>query len=157
MPSLKTPSAVTTAVLGLATALTAMPAAAQFQKPEDAVKYRQSAMTVMGNHVGRIGAMANGRVPFDAAQVNANADVVATMSRLPFVGFVEGTAGTEKGRASAKIWTDRAKFDDNAKKMQDEVAKLVTAARTNNLDNVKAAFGDVGKACKACHDDYRNP
>ena len=157
MPSLKTRSAVTTAVLGLATALTAMPAAAQFQKPEDAVKYRQSAMTVMGNHVGRIGAMANGRVPFDAAQVNANADVVATMSRLPFVGFVEGTAGTEKGRASAKIWTDRAKFDDNAKKMQDEVAKLVTAARTNNLDNVKAAFGDVGKACKACHDDYRNP
>ena len=157
MPSLKTRSAVTTAVLGLATALTAMPAAAQFQKPEDAVKYRQSAMTIMGNHVGRIGAMANGRVPFDAAQVNANADVVATMSRLPFVGFVEGTAGTEKGRASAKIWTDRAKFDDNAKKMQDEVAKLVTAARTNNLDNVKAAFGDVGKACKACHDDYRNP
>lgn len=142
------------AVIGLAAAL---PAAAQFQKPEDAVKYRQSAMTVMGNHFGRIGAMANGRVPFDAAQANANADIVATMSRLPFIGFVDGTASTEKGRASAKIWSDRAKFDEGAKRMQDEVTKLVTAARTNNLDNVKAAFGDVGKACKACHDDYRNP
>ena len=157
MPSMNFRSALTTAALALVAASMASPAAAQFQKPEDAVKYRQSAMTVMGNHFGRIGAMANGRVPYDAAQVNANADVVATMSRLPFVGFVEGTAGTEKGRASAKIWTERAKFDDSAKKMQDEIGKLVVAARTNNLDNVKTAFGAVGQTCKACHDDYRNP
>lgn len=140
-----------------ASIVVALPASAQFQKPEDAVKYRQSAMTVMANHFGRIGAMVNGRVPFDAAQANANADVVATLSRLPFVGFVEGTAGTEKGKASAKIWTERAKFDDAAKKMQDEVAKLTAAARTNNLDNLKTAFGGVGQTCKACHDDYRNP
>ena len=145
---------LTVAVLMLVTAL---PAAAQFQKPEDAVKYRRSAMFVMANHVGRIGAMANGRVPYDAAQATANAEVVATMSRLPFVGFVEGTAGPDKGMASTKIWTERAKFDDAAKKMQDEVAKLLTASRTSNLDNLKAAFGEVGKACKACHDDFRNP
>ena len=154
MPLLKFRPSLAVAALALVTAL---PAAAQFQKPEDAVKYRQSAMFVMANHVGRIGAMANGRVPYDAAQATANAEIVATLSRLPFVGFVEGTASTEKGRASSKIWSERAKFDDAAKRMQDEVAKLVTAARTNNLDNVKAAFGEVGKACKACHDEYRNP
>ena len=134
-----------------------LPAAAQFQKPEDAVKYRQSAMFVMANHFGRIGAMANGRVPYDAAQATANAEVVATMSRLPFVGFVEGTSSTEKGKSSAKIWSERAKFDEGARKMQDEVAKLVAAARTNNLDNLKTAFGAVGQTCKGCHDDYRNP
>ena len=144
-------------VLGAFGALAASPAAAQFQKPEDAVKYRQSAMFVMANHVGRIGAMANGRVPFDAAQAVANAEIVSTMSRLPFVGFVDGTPGTVKGGASPKIWTDRAKFDDNARKMQDEVGKLLAAARTNNVDNLKAAFGPVGQACKACHDDFRNP
>jgi hypothetical protein len=33
-------------------------AAAQFQKPEDAVKYRKAAFTVMAAHFGRIGAMA---------------------------------------------------------------------------------------------------
>ena len=44
-------------------ALASLPAAAQFQKPEDAIKYRQSAFTVMGNHVGRIGAMAQGKAP----------------------------------------------------------------------------------------------
>ena len=142
------------ALAGLATAL---PAAAQFQKPEDAIKYRQSAMFVMGNHFGRIGAMVQGRVPYDAAMAAANADVVVAMSRLPFAGFVDGTASTEKGRAAAVIWTDRAKFDEASKKMQEEVAKLAAAAHTNNLDAVKAAFGPVGQACKACHDNFRNP
>ncbi|MFM1856936.1 MAG: hypothetical protein RLZ83_2245, partial [Pseudomonadota bacterium] len=34
--------------------LHALPAAAQFQKPEDAIKYRQAAFTLMGNHFSRI-------------------------------------------------------------------------------------------------------
>ncbi len=135
----------------------ALPASAQFQKPEDAVKYRQSAMVVMANHFGRIGAMVQGRVPFDAAQAAANAEVVATMSRLPFIAYVEGTPGTVKGGASPKIWTERAKFDEGAKKMQDEVGKLLVAARSNNLDQIKTAFGPVGQTCKSCHDDFRNP
>lgn len=33
-----------------------VPAQAQFAKPEDAIKYRQSAYTLMGNHMGRINA-----------------------------------------------------------------------------------------------------
>ena len=141
----------------LAGLVVALPAAAQFQKPEDAVKYRESVMYVMSNHVGRIGAMVQGRVPYDAAAATQNAELIATLSHLPFVGFLEGTAGTGKGRASPKIWSERAKFDAAAKHMQDEVAKLVVAARTNNLDNVKAAFGNVGQACKGCHDNFRNP
>ena len=63
--------------------LTCLPAAAQFQKPEDAIKYRQSAFTVMGAHVGRIGAMAQGRVPFDAKAAADNAAIVSAMARLP--------------------------------------------------------------------------
>lgn len=148
---------LTLAALALSAAAISLPAAAQFQKPEDAVKYRQSAMFVMANHFGRIGAMVNGRVPYDAAVAAQNADVVASMASLPFVGFVEGTAGTTKGSAKADIWTKRADFDAGAKKMQEEVAKLVAAAKTNNLDNLKTAFGGVGQTCKSCHDNYRNP
>jgi cytochrome c556 len=141
------------AVAGLATAL---PAAAQFQKPEDAVKYRKSAFTVMSTHFGRLGAMAQGKVPFDGAAAAANAEIVARMSVLPFAGFVEGTSGSEKGSPKAKVWTERAKFDAAAKTMQDEVAKLAVAAKANNLDTLKTAFGAAAKACKACHDDFRN-
>ena len=135
--------------------LTTLPAAAQFQKPEDAVKYRKGAFQVMAAHFGRIGAMANGRAPFDAAAATANADVVVFMSKLPYAGFVDGTSGTEKGQPMANVWSERVKFDAAAKKMQDEVVKLAAAARTNNLDQLKTAFGAAAGACKACHDDFR--
>ena len=141
------------ALAGLASAL---PAAAQFQKPEDAVKYRKAAFTVMAAHFGRIGAMAQGPVPFDAAAAAANADIVVAMSKLPYAGFVEGTAGTEKGQPNTKVWTERAKFDEGAKKMQDEVIKLAAAAKANNLDQLKAAFGSAAGSCKSCHDNFRN-
>ena len=37
------------------------------------------------------------------------------------------------------------KFNAAAKKMQDEMAKLNAAAKSGNLDAIKAAAGDVGK------------
>ena len=132
--------------LAVAIATLSAPAFAQFQKPEDAVKYRKAAFTVMASHFGRIGAMAQGRVPFDAAAAAANADIVVAMSKLPFAGFVEGTTGTEKGTPKANVWTERAKFDEGAKKMQDEVAKLQTAAKSGNADQLKAAFGPAAGA-----------
>ena len=137
--------------------LAAVPATAQFQKPEDAVKYRKAAFTVMGTHFGRIGAMANGRIPFDGAAAAANAEVVNVVAKLPYAGFMEGTAGTEKGTPKANVWTERAKFDAAAKKMQDEVAKLAVAAKANNLDTLKTAFTSAAGTCKSCHDEFRNP
>lgn len=142
-----------TALAGLCSAL---PSHAQFQKPEDAVKYRKAAFTVMATHFGRIGAMAQGRVPFDGAAAAVNAEIVAELSKLPFAGFVEGTSGTDKGAPKANVWTERAKFDEAAKNLQGEAAKLAAAAKANNLDQLKAAFGNTAKTCKACHDSFRN-
>jgi cytochrome c556 len=138
----------------LAALATALPAAAQFQKPEDAIKYRKAAFTVMGAHFGRIGAMVNNRMPFDAKVASENADLVADLAKLPFAGF---GPGTDKGdtRAKPEIWTEMDKFNAGAKKMQEETAKLATAAKGGNLDAIKAAFGEAGKTCKGCHDSYR--
>ena len=135
-------------------ALASLPAAAQFQKPEDAIKYRKAAFTVMATHFGRIGAMASGKAPFDAAAAAANADIVMAMSKLPYAGFGEGT-GSGETRAKPEIWTERAKFDAAASKMQEEVVKLNVAAKSGNLDQIKVAFGAAGQSCKACHDNYR--
>lgn len=139
------------ALLGLATAL---PAAAQFAKPEDAIKYRKAAMTVMAAHFGRVAAMANGKAPFDAKAAADNAEIATAMSKLPFAGFIDGS---DKGETKAKpeIWTEMDKFRAGATKMQDEMVKLSAAAKGGNLDGIKAAAGEVGKACKGCHDNYR--
>lgn len=130
------------------------PAFAQFQKPEDAVKYRKGALTVMANHFSRIGAMANGRVPFDAKVAAESAAIVETMSKLPWEGFV---AGTDKGDTAAlpAIWTEQAKFKEGSDKLQTATAQLAAAARTGNLDSVKTAFGATAQTCKACHDAFR--
>jgi cytochrome c556 len=113
-------------------------------------------MTLIGHHFGLIGAMVQGKVPYDAAAAAANADLVVTLSKLPFSGFIDGTASTEKGGAKASIWTERSKFDADAKTMQDALVKLAEASKTNDLAQLKAAFGPAGKSCKSCHDDYRN-
>lgn len=146
---------IAAALIG-ATAILANPAMAQFQKPEDAIKYRKAVMTIQASHFGRIGAMANGRVPFDAKVVADNAAIVETMSKLPWPAF---GPGTDKGetRALPAIWTEQAKFKEAGDKMQAEVAKLSAAAKTGNLDAVKTAFGAVGQSCKACHDDFQKP
>ena len=145
------------AIVAAIGAVASLPAAAQFAKPEDAVKYRKAAFQVMGAHFGRIGAMTSGKAPFDAAAATANADIVAFVSKLPYAGFVDGTSGTEKGSPKATIWTERAKFDEGAKKMQDAVANLAVVAKGGNPELIKTAFGTAGEACKACHDNYRNP
>ena len=132
----------------------ALPAAAQFAKPEDAVKYRKSAFSVLATHFGRLGAMANGRAPFDAKTAAADADVIAVVSKLPWTAF---GPGTDKGetRAKPEIWKEQAKFTDLRDKMQAEVAKVSAAAKSGNLDNLKAVFGAAGQSCKNCHDNYR--
>lgn len=140
--------------LAIAAGTLASPAMAQFQKPEDAIKYRKAAFTVMATHFSRVGAMASGRVPFDAKVAADNMAVVETMSKLPWDGF---GPGTDKGdtRALPVIWTEQAKFKAAGDKMQAEIAKLNAAAKTGNLDAIKASFGAAGASCKACHDDFR--
>lgn len=148
-------SSILIAVAALAGLGTALPAAAQFAKPEDAIKYRKGVMTVMAAHFGRVAAMANGRVPFDAKLVTENAEVATTLSRLPFAAFGPGTDKGAETRAKPEIWAETDKFNGRARKMQEEMAKLNAAAKGGSLDAIKAAAGEVGTACKGCHDDYR--
>ena len=143
------------ALVGLLGALVlAAPAQAQFAKAEDAIKYRKNSLFVMQQHWARLGAMAQGRVPFDARVAAENADVVATLAKLPWTAFGEGT---DKGdtRARPEIWSEAGKFRDAADKYMAEVAKVQAAAKTGNLDNLKAAFGSAAPTCKACHDNFR--
>jgi hypothetical protein len=137
----------------LALALT-LPAHAQFAKPEDAVKYRKASFTVMGAHFGRLGAMASGRAPYEAKAAAENAEIVASLSKLPWAAFGEGT---DKGdtRGKPEIWKEAAKYKEASDKMQLEIAKLNTAAKAGNVDALKAAFGPAAATCKACHDNFR--
>jgi len=148
---MKTLMRIVTACL---TAAALVPAHAQFAKPEDAVKYRKASYTVMAAHFGRLGAMANGRVPYDAKLAAENAELVVALAKLPWAAYGEGTDKGET-RAKPEIWKEAAKFKEAADKMQAEVGKLNVAAKAGNVEALKAAFGPAAASCKACHDNFR--
>jgi cytochrome c556 len=141
-------------IVAAATLALAVPAMAQFAKPDDAIKYRQSALFVMQQNFSRVAAMAAGKAPFDAKFAAESASVAAYMSKLPWAAFVDGS---DKGNTKAKpdIWAEKAKFIEYSEKMQAEMSKLDAAAKTGNLDSIKAAVGAVGGSCKTCHDAFR--
>jgi cytochrome c556 len=142
-----------TAALAAASAWSA--ASLQFNRPEDAVKYRQGALFVLGQHFSRIGAMANGRIPFDAKAAQEHAEVIAALSKLPMEGFAAGL-DKSSSRAKPEVWSEAARFKEHNDKFVVEASKLVAAARTNSVDALKTAYSATASTCKSCHDAYRS-
>lgn len=70
--------------------------------------------------------------------------------------FPAGT-GPEAGKtqALAEIWTQPDEFKAAIKLFSDSAPKLYAAANSDDFPGVKAAFGDVGKSCKNCHEKFR--
>jgi cytochrome c556 len=138
----------------LALAATALLAQAQQIKPEDHIKYRKAAYTLMGLNFGSLAAMAQDKKPYNKEEAIRNADFVALLATEPRAHFGEGT---DKGETKAKpeIWQKRSDFDQKMDKMVGETGKLPQVARNGDLSALKKAVADTGAACKACHDDYR--
>jgi cytochrome c556 len=143
------------ALTAIAATAASFSASAQFTKPEDAVKYRKAAFTVTAAHFGRMGAMASGKVPFDAKVAVENAEIVANIVKLPWHAFGEGTE-TAESKAKPEVWKQSAKFKEAADKLQAESVKLVAATKTGKEDAFKAAFSATAGTCKSCHDDFKN-
>lgn len=78
-----------------------------------------------------------------------NADLALSLFKLRYTALNEGH---DKGNSMAKaeLWLETDKFCASAANIQDEILKLNAAARTGSVDNLNAAFGPTGVACKAC-------
>jgi len=129
-------------------------AVAQFAKPEDAVKYRQSVMFLIGQHFGRMAAVVKGEVPYDKAAFEANAVLVDTLYRLPLPAFQ--MPGSDKGSGmKPEALTEKDKLTQMHNTTQAELGKLVSSAKAGDLNAVKTQFGSAGASCGACHKAYR--
>lgn len=128
---------------------------AQFAKPQDAIKYRQSVMFLIGQHFGRMGAMVKEQIPFNQQVFDDNAMVVETLSRLPWEAAM--VPGTDSGDTTlnSELFMKPAKFREAFQNFETQTAKLVSLAQSGDFTAIKAQFGEVGKSCKACHDQFR--
>jgi cytochrome c556 len=133
----------------------ALEADAQQRKPEDLIKMRKAGFTLMSWNFGTLTAMAKGQVPYDQAEAVKRAEAVSLISHLPFEGFPKGTESGLDTRARPEIWTDNDKFKSAAERLQSETAKLVQAAKSGDVGELKAQVGSTAKACSNCHDDFR--
>jgi cytochrome c556 len=150
---------MTKLLLSLSTAALAavcVPAHAQFAKPEDAIRYRQSGYVIMGNQMGRIAAQLKSDKP-DVALIQRSAGIVDFVSQLPGEGYVPGSekGGNPPTRAKAEIFTD-PKVRDVAKAMRTEVTRLVEVSKGGDVGAIRKQFQATVDSCNACHDDYRN-
>ena len=146
-------SVIQAAIVSCVVAALPITASAQFTKKEDAIKYRQSVFALMGNHMGRIGAVTKGEAPFNAAEVQKSAALIATLSELPWSAFGPGTEG---GKANPAIWKEGDKVKAGADRFMKAAADLNTAAKSGNLEQIRKAFGATGQSCKTCHDSYKD-
>ena len=143
---------LTTAVL-LAIVL---PASAQFSKPEDAIRYRQSGYVIMGHQMGKIFAQLKADKP-DIAAIQRSAAIVDFVSQLPGEGYVKGSekGGNPPTRAKPEIFTD-PKVSEVGRAMRQEVVKLVDVSKTGDVAAIRTQFQATVKSCDNCHDNYRS-
>ena len=123
-------------------------------KPEILVKQRQAKMTLQGKYFGPMAAMAQGKVPYNAAIASRNAAFLEALSKMAWDGFDPSTKG-EKSAALPAVFTDTAKFKEAQERLENETSKLVAASKGGDEAAVKAQIGAVGKACGGCHETFQ--
>ena len=119
------------------------------------MKERHENYGKIGDAIKVIGRALKGDSP-DLAQVRRNADVIATLAPQVKTWFPQGT-GPDVGKTDAKaeIWQKPDDFAAKARDLESAAAAFKTAAHGNDVAAIRAAHGNLGKSCKACHDLYR--
>lgn len=142
-------SAVVAALLSPAVAMTAEPSVKELQHA------RHEHYEELGDAFKLVRDQARSGNP-DLAAIKTAAKKVNDASLNQEQWFPAGT-GPEAGKTQAlsDIWAKPAEFKAAMKMFSDAAPKLNAAANASDVAAIKTAFGDVGKACKNCHDQFR--
>jgi cytochrome c556 len=128
------------------------------QQAEQAILTRQGLLKVMGFYMAPLGGMLKNKVPFDAAVAGKSAtNIEALGAMIPDVFVFDTRKVTNvKTKAQDGIWTNAADFKSKADDLVKAATALVEASKSGDKGTTLKAAGAVGKACGACHDNYRN-
>jgi cytochrome c556 len=128
------------------------------QQAEAAVLTRQGLLKVMGMYMGPLGAMLKNKMPFDAAIAGKSGQHIAELGGMIPDVFTADTRNKTSAKTKAQdgIWTNQADFKAKADDLVKAANALVEASKGGDKGATLKAAGAVGKACGACHDNYRN-
>ena len=93
----------------------------------------------------------------ELATVRSSAATIAELAPKVSAWFPKGT-GPDVGKTHAKpaIWEKPEDFAAKVRSFQAAAQKFNATATAGDSAAIKAGFGDLGKTCKACHDNYRS-
>ncbi|WP_108484990.1 c-type cytochrome [Oceaniglobus ichthyenteri] len=115
----------------------------------DPVAARMELMKDVGAQTKILGTIAKADFDADAVQAAASA-LHADAQQIP--AKFEANEMTEKSEALPAIWENFDDFKDKAMALEVAAKSAMDATDTATLG---AAMGQIGGACKACHEDYR--
>jgi len=123
-----------------------------------AVETRQAVFRVMNYNSDLFFLMMKNKAPFDANVVQKAAGRIETLAPMIPDTFAADTrkAGNVKTKARDGIWTNMADFKAKSDELARTAAALTAAAKSGDKGATMKAAGAVGKACSACHDNYRD-
>ncbi len=139
---------------GLAVFLTAIIGATATSAADDPIKDRKELMKANGKSLKGVVAMLKGEVAYDGVVAEKAMKDVNTSLATFVTLFPKGSEIGGETAAKPEIWDNKVEFDSIAKDLQAATTKAAAAA-SGGLDAFKVAFGDVGKACKSCHEKFR--
>lgn len=146
---------IATAMLCL---LAATPAPSQDAETlRKAVETRQGLMKVVLWNVVPMAAMAKERIPYDPAAFELHAGRVAFLLEMAPEAFRLDTRAAVEVPTEALdvVWERKETFDERARNATQKARAAAVAARDGDLASAQTAFLEMGEACKACHDDFR--
>lgn len=116
------------------------------------VMKRMEAMKSIGEDTKVLGQMAKGERTFNAEAAREAALAIARHAAETPALFKE-KAEDPKDEAKPVIWESFEDFTAKAVSLE-KVAKRL-AGSVESVDDVRAGLGQIGGACKACHEVYR--
>ena len=120
------------------------------------ITHRQGIYTVMSGHMKVLKSILFQKHPL-AADINYHATEILNAAQHHGNAFPEGS---DKGRTNAlpAIWENPEGFQKAGDDLGKALAIFIETTEIADMDDpeeMQAAYKDVGKTCKACHDDFR--
>jgi cytochrome c556 len=154
-PFRKLPAAAVAAAIA-AVCVTAL--AQQAPKPEQLIKWRQSAFQVVAWNAGRIKASVEGT--YDKDEVIKASSVIAAIANGGLGNLF--APGSDRGKgwhdtaAKPELFQDGGKrAGEHAAHFSKEATELAKVATAGEPAAVKDQFAKLNRTCKGCHDDFR--
>lgn len=101
-----------------------------------------------------LGVVVRGKSPYVAADFQARAEKLQTLSTQPWAYFPPGSTYAPS-RAQPAVWQQSAQFKEAQDSYIKAVSSLAAVAKTGNLDLIRPAYMQVSDSCAACHKAFR--